>query len=61
MDFKVGDIIVEKLAFGKLIGYNSEGLAVVEWAATGDFGVLKEEDMYLIESKKEEDGIPSED
>jgi hypothetical protein len=60
-NFKVGDIIVEKLAFGKIIGFNSEGLAVAEWASTGDFGVFKEDDMHLIERpEEEEDGISSE-
>jgi len=60
MSFKVGDIIVEKLAFGKVVGFNSEGLSVIEWASTGDFGVLPDDEMYLIESKKDENGIPSE-
>ena len=55
----IGDIVVDKLGLGKIIGVTSAGNYVIEWVHGDDneLGALSEEQLFLVESASNESQV----
>jgi len=57
--FQVGDIVTVKTSLGQVVGKAIDGRIIVEWVYD-EIDPYSAEDLFLIEQKKEEDGLSSE-
>jgi len=55
----IGDIVVPSASLGKIVGKSTDGRWIVEWTYN-EIDPYDENELFLIEEKKEEDGLPSE-
>ena len=56
---KIGDIVTVKSGLGQIVGKTTDGRWIVEWVYD-EIDPYGAEDLFLIEQKKEEDGLSSE-
>jgi len=48
-----GDIVVDKIALGKIVGKTTDGKWIIEWVLEGNLEALSEEQLYLVEENNE--------